>query len=92
MDYISVILLILIVAGIYLYFCTRNENFSTSAGASPKSNFLPINSQYFVPPNPDQPNIDYQDYLNNTSGYDSGTRGYFNPKYAQTIAAGLDTN
>lgn len=92
MNYILVILLILIVVGIYLYFFTSNENFSTSAGSLPKSNFLPINSQYFVPPNPNQPDIDYQDYLNNTSGYDSGSRGYFNPKYAKTIASGLDTN
>lgn len=37
-------------------------------------------------------NIDYQDDLNMVSGYDSGTRGYYNPYYARKIAQDLDTN
>ena len=38
------------------------------------------------------PDLDYQDDLNEISGYDSGTRGYNNYLYAKQIAADLDTN
>ena len=53
---------------------------------------VPNKILYLSPPNSTQPNVDYQDYLNEVSGYDAGTRGYNNPYYALGVAAGLDTN
>lgn len=53
---------------------------------------VPNKMLYFTPPNSTQPDIDYQDYLNEVSGYDAGTRGYNNLTYAADVAAGLDTN
>lgn len=53
---------------------------------------VPNKMLYFTPPNSAQPDIDYQDYLNEVSGYDAGTRGYNNLTYATDVAAGLDTN
>jgi len=40
---------------------------------------------------PTMADIDYQADLNMVSGYDSGSRGYFNPYYAQKIANDLST-
>lgn len=53
---------------------------------------VPSKLLYLTPPNPTQPNVDYQDWLNEVSGYDAGTRGYYNLAYADNVAAGLDTN
>ena len=53
---------------------------------------VPNKMLYLSPPNSTQPNADYQDWLNEVSGYDAGTRGYSNPVYAADVAAGLDTN
>jgi len=62
--------------------------------------YLSRNSEYFRNYNYDmiverpysyEPDVDYQAYLNTVSGYNSGTRGYSNPYYAQQVASGLDT-
>jgi hypothetical protein len=72
----------------------KNENFSLN----PYSNIyepidiVPSKMLFLRPPNPLQPDVDYQDNLNEVSGYDSGTRGYNNPYFAAKIAADLDTN
>jgi hypothetical protein len=63
-----------------------NSNIYESIGA------VPNKMLYLSPPNHTQPNVDYQDWLNEVSGYDAGTRGYNNPVYAADVAAGLDTN
>lgn len=63
-----------------------NSNIYESIGT------VPNKILYLSPPNSSQPNVDYQDWLNEVSGYDAGTRGYDNYAYAADVAAGLDTN
>jgi len=63
-----------------------NSNIYESIGT------VPNKILYLSPPNSSQPNVDYQDWLNEVSGYDAGTRGYSNPIYAVDVAAGLNTN
>lgn len=92
-----IILLIVLLAIIYLFeFMSKenNEGFRNSYSNIYASvdRGVPDKLLYLRPPNPLQPNIDYQDYLNDISGYDSGTRGYDNPIFAAGVAAGLDTN
>lgn len=93
-NFVFVLLFLLVV--IYLIgFMNTNEGFRSVDsniygnvnGDSTRNKIL-----YLSPPNPNQPNIDYQDYLNEVSGYDAGTRGYDNPYYANNVASGLDTN
>ncbi len=92
-----VICLLILLVVIYLTGFMRNyknEKFTLN----PSSNIyesigiVPNKMLYLTPPNPLEPNVDYQDWLNEVSGYDSGTRGYDNPYYAANVAAGLDTN
>ncbi len=89
-------LLILIVV-IYLTGFIKKNN-DEKFTLNPSSNIyesigvVPSKMLYLSPPNSTQPNVDYQDYLNEISGYDSGTRGYSNPFYAANVAVGLDTN
>ena len=63
-----------------------NNNIYESIGV------VPNKMLYLSPPNSTQPDVDYQNWLNEVSGYDSGTRGYTNPIFAANVAAGLDTN
>jgi len=92
MNLIFVIILVIII--IIFYASKFIEQFNISQN---------LNNQYgkikfLIPPNstqqiqPIQSDIDYQDYLDNISGYDSATRTYDNPFYAQKIASQLDTN
>lgn len=91
-----IICLLIILVIIYLFdFMNINEGFANN---SSKTNIYksvgltPNKMLYLSPPNTDQPNVDYQDWLNEVSGYDSGTRGYDNYTYAADVASGLDTN
>lgn len=88
-------LLILLVI-IYLSgYMSRGEGFrmyDSNSNIYDSIGIVPNKMLYLTPPNPSEPNIDYQDYLNEVSGYDSGTRGYDNPFYALNVANGLDTN
>ena len=92
-----VILLLILLVIIYLSGCIQNHK-NEEFTLNPYSNIyesvdiVPSKMLYLRPPSPLEPNVDYQDYLNEVSGYDSGTRGYNNPVYAVDIAAGLDTN
>jgi len=89
-------LLILLVVFYLTGFIHKNKNEKFTL--NPSSNIyesigvVPNKMLYLTPPSPLEPNVDYQDYLNEVSGYDSGTRGYLNPYYAANVAAGLDTN
>jgi hypothetical protein len=85
------IIILLIILAIFIIFDKKSEKFK-SIHQNIYSNVGLIPNNYIMPPNSTQPNIDYQDYLNEVSGYDAGTRGYYNPIYAQDVATGLDTN
>lgn len=88
-----IILLIILVIFYYTGFIKSKENFrGVNSNIYESINAVPNKLLYLTPPNPYQPNVDYQDYLNDVSGYDSATRGYYNPVYANDVAAGLDTN
>lgn len=96
MLYNFIIVLIIILAIFYfIQFSNKNEGFRTfdsNSNIYESIGAVPNKLLYLTPPNPTQPNVDYQDYLNELSGYDAGTRGYFNPIYADDVAMGLDTN
>lgn len=88
------ICLLLILVVIYLINTSNNvEGFKVSNNKNIYESVetVPNKMLYLIPPNSTQPDLDYQDYLNEISGYDSGTRGYDNLTYAVNIAAGLDT-
>jgi hypothetical protein len=88
-----VICLLVLLVVIYLTGFISKEGFNNSNNNIYESvGIVPSKMLYLTPPNPLQPNVDYQDYLNEVSGYDAGSRGYTNPLYAKNIAAGLDTN
>jgi hypothetical protein len=93
-NFIFGLLLVLVI--IYLTnFIGNNEGFrvfNSNSNIYESLGVMPSKILYLTPPNSTQPNVDYQDYLNEVSGYDSGTRGYSNPIYAADVAAGLDTN
>jgi hypothetical protein len=93
-----VICLLVLLVVIYLsgfMIINKSEGFINS---SSKSNIyesigvVPSKLLYLTPPNPTQPDVDYQDWLNEVSGYNAGTRSYDNYAYAADVAAGLDTN
>jgi hypothetical protein len=92
-NFIFGLLLVLVI--IYLTnFISNNEGFrvfNSNSNIYESVGIMPSKILYLTPPNPTQPNVDYQDYLNEVSGYDAGTRGYSNPVYAANVAAGLDT-
>lgn len=79
--YVNVIILIILIA-IALWISTKNtfknENFDLF-------NFNNYQSLPFLR----LPPINY--YSSIPTGYDSGTRGYYNPYFAQQVAQGLDT-
>ncbi len=79
----------LLLIGSTYYKCKNFSEFFGNIVGDKTTNFV---NEYLFPPNSTQPNVDYQDYLNKTSGYDSGTRSYNNPFYAQSVASGLDTH
>ena len=88
-----VILLIIIL--IIIFLLKQNifkENFKSLDNLYLNISRDPLKKQIISPPYPTEPNVDYQGYLNSISDYDSATRSYFNPYYAQQVAAGLDTN
>lgn len=93
-----VICLLVLLVVIYLSGFMKINKSEEFINSSSKSNIyesigiVPSKMLYLEPPNPSQPNVDYQDWLNEVSGYDAGTRGYDNPVYAADVAAGLDTN
>jgi len=91
-----VISLLVILVVLYLTkFISSDEGFrvfNSNSNIYESISAVPNKMLYLSPPNTTQPNVDYQDYLNEISGYDSGTRGYNNPVYAANVAAGLDTN
>jgi hypothetical protein len=93
-NFVICLLILLVVIYLTGFMKNNNEKFTLN----PNSNIyesigvVPNKLLYLTPPSPLQPNVDYQDYLNEVSGYDSGTRGYSNPYYAANVAAGLDTN
>lgn len=100
MNLTFIIILIIVIIGFYLY-NNNSENFKLLYDSSPQTIGY-SNNQYqnigynplqknIMPPYPTEPDVDYQDYLNEISGYDSGSRSYQNPYYAQAVAAGLDT-
>ena len=95
-NFIVCLLVILVI--IYLSGFMKINKSEGFINLSSKSNIyesvgvVPSKMLYLAPPNPTQPNVDYQDWLNEVSGYDSGTRGYDNYNYATNVAAGLDTN
>jgi hypothetical protein len=99
MNLILIIILIVILV-VYYFYNNSSEKFRLLYDVSPQSigygNYKPIGynpwkQQYIMPPDSTEPNVDYQDYLNEISGYDGASRSYNNPYYAQAIAAGLDT-
>lgn len=93
-----VICLLVILVVIYLSGFMKINKSEGFINSSSKSNIyesigvVPSKMLYLTPPNPTQPNVDYQDWLNEVSGYNAGTRGYDNYAYAADVAAGLDTN
>lgn len=93
-NFVIVLLAALVV--IYLTkFIDDNEGFrvfNSNSNIYESIGTVPNKMLYLTPPNPTQPNVDYQDWLNEVSGYDAGTRGYDNLAYADNVAAGLDTN
>jgi hypothetical protein len=99
MNNIFVIILVIILVVIYLGFdCSKTKS------SVEKERFIMIDSniysnvstrenpysRYIMPPLPTEPDVDYQAYLNTVSGYNSASRSYNNPFYAQSIARGLD--
>ena len=96
--YLLFILVIFYLTGFMKVDKNKNKNENENFTINPYSNIyepidiVPSKMLFSRPPNPLQPNVDYQDYLNEVSGYDSGTRGYNNPYFAAKIAADLDTN
>lgn len=87
------VIILLVILVIFYMFISHRENFLNSNSNIYESiGVVPSKTLYFRPPNSTQPNVDYQDWLNEVGGYDAGTRGYNNPIYAADIAAGLDTN
>lgn len=91
-NFFFILLVVLVI--IYLTeFIKSNENFyNVNSNIYESVGIIPSKLLFLNPPNSTQPNVDYQDYLNEISGYDSGTRGYNNPIFAANVAAGLDTN
>lgn len=91
-----VIILLVALVVIYLTKFIGNDEgfrvFNSNSNIYESIGTVPNKMLYLTPPNPTQPNVDYQDWLNEVSGYDAGTRGYSNPVYAVDVAAGLDTN
>ena len=97
MEYFTidfVLLILVLAAALFLIWSTYFgcENFSNITGSVTGDGTPGFRNKNLFPPNSTQPNIDYQDYLDNSSGYNSATRGYSNPYYADSVAAGLDTN
>lgn len=90
-NFIVILLIVLVI--IYLYNFIKKEEFGGINNNIYESiGLVPNKLLYLTPPNSKQPDIDYQDYLNNISGYDGATRSYNNQYYAQAVASGLDTN
>lgn len=91
-----VICLLILLVVIYLSnFMKSNEEFrnlNLNSNIYESVGIVPSKILYLTPPNPSQPNIDYQNWLDEVSEYDAGTREYNNPVYAEDVAAGLDTN
>ncbi len=99
MNFTLIIILIIILIAFY-FFNNDFEKFKLLYDNSPQSigysNYKPIGynpwkQQIITPPNSTEPNVDYQDYLNEISGYDGASRSYNNPYYANAVASGLDT-
>lgn len=93
-NFVIILLVFLVVLYVVRYF-EKNEffgNYDSNIYESIGSGIVPSKMLYFSPQNNSISDIDYQDYLNEVSGYDSGTRGYNNLNYAVDVAAGLDTN
>ena len=82
MNFNFVIILIIILVLFYFWKSINYEKFRLSP--------LYSNNYYYMN-HPQISDIDYQAYLNTTSGYDSATRTYDNPLFAQQVADGLDT-
>lgn len=88
-----IVLLVVLVLFYLTGFMNNNEGFrGVDSNIYESIGVVPSKMLYLTPPNPSEPNIDYQNYLDTVSGYNSGSRGYSNPVYAADIAAGLDTN
>jgi hypothetical protein len=87
MKNLFILILLLLLAIFYYFNLISKEKFILY-----DTNVIYSNQNLNVVPQPNQSDIDYQAYLNNISGYDSATRGYYNPYYAQEIARELDTN
>lgn len=77
-NLLLLLLLILLVIWMH-YFGSKPESFENFANFA---NFAPL--PYFH-----VPLLQYFD--NEPSGYDAGTRGYYNPNFANEVAQGLDT-
>ena len=78
-----ILTLIIILVIFYLY----NKNYDTENF----NQYAQLNRYQSLKPYTTEPNIDYQNYLNENSGYDGATRSYYNPYFAKTVADGLDT-
>lgn len=92
---LKLILILLFLLIIFYLYQKNNEQFrnlNSKSNIYESIGLVPSKLLYLSPPTPTEPNVDYQDWLNEVSGYDSGTRGYYNPVYAADVAAGLDTN
>ena len=90
----TILIIILIVILIIIFATNRySEQFNyVDSNIYENISNSPIKLRFLSPPYSSQPNIDYQNYLDTVSGYDSASRSYNNPFYAQNVAAGLDTN
>ncbi len=91
-----IICMIVLLVVIYLHgFTDKKERFinsNTKTNLYETVGLVPTKILHLNPPNPTELDVDYQDDLNEISGYDSATRGYNNPLYALNVAANLDTN
>jgi hypothetical protein len=75
------ILLILLICVVWIhYYGYKDESFFNIGNFS---NFAPIPFIF-------KPQLNYFDDM--PGGYDSATRSYYNPYFAQQVAQGLDTN
>ena len=82
MNYYFILILIIILVIFNFWKSTGLENFLL---------YPFYNTAYNNINQPTMADIDYQADLNKVSGYDSGTRGYLNPRYAQQVANDLST-
>lgn len=71
-----VILFVIICIGLYFFYMYKNEPFGNIANYAPAmtTNYLYYNKA---------------PYLQNNTGYDSATRGYYNYNYAKQVAQNL---